>query len=788
LKKLLGPHLGGQWIDKLEILRQWQPPFVLVLQPDVDKVAQLREACPGTIITGRFYHEDSHYASNIASRPKEFALEIHNEIMGNPATPLLDYVQSNNEVCQDWAGIQQLNTFALEGMALADQSGAYKRAILAFSVGNPDMPHKPGDPAGFGGRMLYWQQVLPSLTYAQRNNHLLLLHAYGYPNMFAPDADWFIYRYERQVQANLKTLGITSLKYAYGEIGIDRLIVKERGGYKVVTNDQDYVNQLLQWERDQQGQSLLLGGAIFTFGDSGGWDTYDIASGSAASLIAAHYADHANEYKSPTQGASEPMRTFIPAAGTGTTPTEPSLPPVDWDPRLKERGVSIDVTATHDLAPGQQFWRVVKACWYDEQEADGVGPDHHILIDVLDGFGRRVAPGLSLLVEWPGDSTLIYTEAKAGEPWAANYPMSKSLNEFGVRVNDALAPSEVLKGIGMGADGNSGIHTSTGAVFQLVTMPAIAVPTTPTPQEPTQPGKVPALAHPVADPQYRRVTQGFGARPEYYRQFKIDGVPLEGHEGIDFGTPPDAWIVAVDAGRVVEVEDQGAKGYGRYIKIVHSWGESVYAHLGDLLMSLGDTVVAGDVIATSGYTGNVDPPGPAGAHLHFGLRVNPFNRQDGWGGYVDPAPYLINVGTPSQPQPTSQLEIVKVIALAALEFDVDSDLLLSQAWAESSFNPRAVSGAGAKGLLQIMDATWTEWSAKIGAGNDPFDARQNARVGAAYLKWLLGALGNKPFDALVAYGWGIGNVLHEGSSAYPQQWTEYAAKIIHGRDLLKAVG
>jgi murein DD-endopeptidase MepM/ murein hydrolase activator NlpD len=333
----------------------------------------------------------------------------------------------------------------------------------------------------------------------------------------------------------------------------------------------------------------------------------------------------------------------------------------------------------------------------------------------------------------------------------------------------------------MGANGNSGIHTTTGAVYQLATMPAIV-----SPPSPTTPAKVPTLVHPVADPRWRKVTQGFGARPQYYSQFKIDGVPLKGHEGIDFGTPPDSWIVAVDAGRVVEVEDQGAKGYGRYIKIVHTWGESVYAHLSGFVVRLGDAVQAGDIIAKSGYTGNVDPVGPAGAHLHFGLRVNPFNRQDGWGGYVDPAPYLINVGTPEQPQPTTQLEIVKAIASAALEFDVDSDLLLSQALAESSFNPRAVSNKGAKGLLQIMPNTWAEQSALIGAGNDPFDPQQNARVGARYMKYLLGALGNKPFDALVAYGWGIGNVL--GDAPYPDEWVGYANKIIHGRDLLKAVG
>ena len=27
-------------------------------------------------------------------------------------------------------------------------------------------------------------------------------------------------------------------------------------------------------------------------------------------------------------------------------------------------------------------------------------------------------------------------------------------------------------------------------------------------------------------------------------------------------------------------------------------------------------------------------------HLHFGIRINPYNRYDGWGGFCDPLPFL----------------------------------------------------------------------------------------------------------------------------------------------------
>src|SRR5690606_17444094 len=130
-------------------------------------------------------------------------------------------------------------------------------------------------------------------------------------------------------------------------------------------------------------------------------------------------------------------------------------------------------------------------------------------------------------------------------------------------------------------------------------------------------------------------------RPDYYRQFAVDGVALKGHNGVDFGTPIGTDIKAVDAGYVAE-EAFDPSGYGAYIKIVHGWGESLYAHLAQTLMTVGDTVQAGQFIAASGNTGN-----STGPHLHFGLRVSPFDRKDGWGGYTDPLPYLQDADWPA---------------------------------------------------------------------------------------------------------------------------------------------
>lgn len=303
----------------------------------------------------------------------------------------------------------------------------------------------------------------------------------------------------------------------------------------------------------------------------------------------------------------------------------------------------------------------------------------------------------------------------------------------------------------------------------------IPVASGPPQAQPPQPGGVPVLVHPVADARYRAVTQRWGENPDYYKQYSVDGVPLRGHNGQDFGAPIGTKIVAVDDGAIVETAFD-PDGYGTYVKIRHAWGESLYAHLNNRAVDL-RSVRRGELVGLSGDSGKV-----TGAHLHFGLRVAPFNRQDGWGGYTDPAPYLAGRDAPAH---NPQEDIWAIVRAAAAEFDVDADLFTSLVMAESSGRADAVSPAGAKGLGQITDPTWAEWSARIGAGRDPYNPRQNARVGAAFLRWCLDQTGSNRIKALVAYNWGLGNL--RSGAEIPLETRIYAYSVIHGADLLKAL-
>lgn len=132
------------------------------------------------------------------------------------------------------------------------------------------------------------------------------------------------------------------------------------------------------------------------------------------------------------------------------------------DPRATSRGVMVVTPRGVPLT-----WRVMRVQWLDAQESQG---RHHIYVNVLNEAGERLV-GIPLLVRWPTGEARIVTEAKPGEQYSANFPMSPSRNEFSVTV-DGLALSEVVAGIGMGTDTptgfNTAIHTSTVVTFQRV--------------------------------------------------------------------------------------------------------------------------------------------------------------------------------------------------------------------------------------------------------------------------------------------------------------------------------
>lgn len=96
-----------------------------------------------------------------------------------------------------------------------------------------------------------------------------------------------------------------------------------------------------------------------------------------------------------------------------------------------------------------------------------------------------------------------------------------------------------------------------------------------------------------------------------------DSVRDHSHSGLDIAAPYGTPIKAAASGTVT-YSGNANDGYGYYIIVAHSNGvTTVYAHCSQLLVSKGEKVSQGQVIAKVGSTGN-----STGNHLHFEVRKN----------------------------------------------------------------------------------------------------------------------------------------------------------------------
>jgi hypothetical protein len=127
----------------------------------------------------------------------------------------------------------------------------------------------------------------------------------------------------------------------------------------------------------------------------------------------------------------------------------------------------------------------------------------------------------------------------------------------------------------------------------------------------------------------------------------------------------------------------------------------------------------------------------------------------------------------------------KEINAAASKYGVDPFLVAAVIYAESSFNPGAGSGAGAKGLMQLMPDTFKAY----GNGNI-LDPKDNINAGTKYLYTQIKAFGKVELG-LAAYNAGPGAVKkYKGIPPYTEtknyvkkvmaKWAEYKGGKVEG--------
>lgn len=107
------------------------------------------------------------------------------------------------------------------------------------------------------------------------------------------------------------------------------------------------------------------------------------------------------------------------------------------------------------------------------------------------------------------------------------------------------------------------------------------------------------------------------------------------------------------------------------------------------------------------------------------------------------------------------LQYEELVTAYAAENDLPPSLVFAVIRTESHFQPDAVSSAGAKGLMQLMDGTYEWIQTKLPGESEPaervFDPEVNIRCGTKLLALLIKEFGDTE-TALAAYNAGIGTV------------------------------
>jgi soluble lytic murein transglycosylase-like protein len=140
---------------------------------------------------------------------------------------------------------------------------------------------------------------------------------------------------------------------------------------------------------------------------------------------------------------------------------------------------------------------------------------------------------------------------------------------------------------------------------------------------------------------------------------------------------------------------------------------------------------------------------------------------------ITAAPQAVDLvsGATINPSP-ARGQYAPVINAAAQQYGISPALVDAVMWQESRYNPRAISSAGAIGLMQLMPGTARS------LGVNPHDPWQNVFGGAAYLRTQLDRFGNNVPLALAAYNAGPEAVARHGGVPPYAETRNYVSTIM----------
>lgn len=158
----------------------------------------------------------------------------------------------------------------------------------------------------------------------------------------------------------------------------------------------------------------------------------------------------------------------------------------------------------------------------------------------------------------------------------------------------------------------------------------------------------------------------------------------------------------------------------------------------------------------------------SGIARRYGVRSNAITQANG---LADPN--LIRTGArlaipgagepvAGQPAPPSRAEVGRLIEQISRQYGWNPAFVKAVAWQESGWDNRAVSHAGALGIMQVMPETGQRVSRRYGRTLDLHDPADNVRAGVLFLDELYGLTGRDARMTLAGYFQGLGNVRRHG--------------------------
>jgi len=182
---------------------------------------------------------------------------------------------------------------------------------------------------------------------------------------------------------------------------------------------------------------------------------------------------------------------------------------------------------------------------------------------------------------------------------------------------------------------------------------------------------------------------------------------------------------------------------------------------------------AGDIYIIYGVDGTPLLTNSPPQNLAAQSRGEVYEDVEVWWREVVPGKFLSNgVPMPNLARITNLNDYDAAFTSAAGKTGLPAELIKAVAVAESRMNPKAVSPAGARGLMQMIPST-----AKQMGVADSFDPLQSIAGGSAYLAQQVQAFGSYEL-ALAAYNAGPGAVIkYAGVPPYKETQT-YVARVI----------